>query len=138
MMTNCRRGAGCQSRNRSAGQTLNEICVAASPFVHSAVRATSIVSTRDCPSRSAYSLNVAIEASPCAVRMSGMLTHAGDPDPRRPDREPGHAGADRSLDCRLWAEGLGGPRVQRSPCILDAAKEDRSDRANLSSCPHDG
>ena len=50
MMTNWRRGAGCQSRNWPTGHTRKAIWVAASPFVHSVVRPRSIVSRRDCPS----------------------------------------------------------------------------------------
>jgi hypothetical protein len=49
-MTNCRRGAGCQSRNRPVGQTLNEICVVASPLSQSVVVSMSTGSMCDWPS----------------------------------------------------------------------------------------
>src|SRR5262245_48380642 len=64
MVTNWRLVAGCQSRNRPTGHSLNEIFVVARPCVHSAVFARSIVSTRDCPPASVNRRNVPIENPP--------------------------------------------------------------------------
>src|SRR4029453_14677827 len=50
MMTNWRRGAGCQSGKPPTGSPRNEIWVAARPLVHAGVSPRSIVSMRDCPS----------------------------------------------------------------------------------------
>src|SRR5256884_4698709 len=64
MMTNWRRGAGCQSRYWPSGHSRNEICVAAMPFVHSGARPRSIGSMCDCPSEPVKSRNVPIALLP--------------------------------------------------------------------------
>src|SRR5262249_22823306 len=46
MITNCRRGAGCQSRNRATGHTRNDVWLVGDPFSQSVFLSVSIGSIR--------------------------------------------------------------------------------------------
>src|SRR5512138_1578158 len=70
MITNWRRGAGCQSMKLPTGLSRNAIWVVASPLVQAGVRPRSIGSTWDWPSEPVYSRNVFMVASlvpPCGM-----------------------------------------------------------------------
>jgi hypothetical protein len=68
MITNWRRGAGCQSMNRPDRVSRNAIWVVGRPFPHSGLLARSIRSMCDCPSLP----GVEPETCPCAPSR-GML-----------------------------------------------------------------
>src|SRR5262249_37258814 len=67
MITNWRRGAGCQSMNSPRGHSRNEICVAPRPLVHSGFLPRSKDSTCECPSGPVLSRCVFIVISSPAV-----------------------------------------------------------------------
>ena len=79
-MTNWRRGAGCQSRKRPTGHSLNEICVVGKPLSQSGFFSRSIVSMRACPSGPVYSRNVPMPEPPWRLAAGADASTGGADD----------------------------------------------------------